>query len=150
MSEHVFAARAHIDRPPEAVFDWVADYRNVPTVLEGIGRWHPLGKQTRGAGARFDVEMDALGLPLQNVLALESWEEPRQIRWRSESGLIPQRGGWLFRRRGAGTDVVLEIAYSPPGGVVGGLLANTVNSTVRRRLERALEKMKAILEGGPG
>jgi uncharacterized membrane protein len=146
MAERVFSARVHMDRPPETVFRWVSDYRNVPRVLEGVTRWRPVDQQTTGEGARFDVKMEALGLPLENVLVLNTWQEPRAIAWRSESGIIPQRGGWLFRRRGDGTDVVLEIAYTPPGGAVGGILASTVDSTVRRRLERALEGMKEILE----
>lgn len=149
MAERVFSAEVHIDRPPQAVFEWVADHRNVPSVLEGIGRWQPLGRAT-GEGARFDVEMRALGVPLENVLVLDSWRPPRGLSWRSESGPIAQRGGWRFQAKEGGTDVRLEIAYQPPGGALGGLLAGAVDSTVRRRLERALERMKEILEAEPG
>lgn len=146
MAERVFSARVHIARPPEAVFEWVADHRNVPRVLEGVSRWRPLGQPERGRGARFDVEMRALGVPLANVLVLDRWQPPRAIGWHSESGPIPQRGGWSFRRSGAGTEVTLEIAYTPPGGALGGVLAGTVDAAVRRRLQRALRDMKEILE----
>jgi len=146
MAPRRFAARTVIARDPADVFEWVADYRNVPAVLAGIDRWEPLGERTRGRGARFDVSMRALGLPLENVLVLDDWDEPRAIGWRSESGLVAQTGGWRFEPRPDGTEVVLSISYEPPGGAVGGLLAGRVDGVVRGRLEAALARMKALLE----
>jgi ribosome-associated toxin RatA of RatAB toxin-antitoxin module len=141
-----FSARTVIARDPGDVFAWVADYRNAARALEGVERWEPLGGATRGVGARFDVSMRALGLPLENVLVLDRWEEPRAIGWRSESGLVGQTGGWRFEPRPEGTEVTLSIAYEPPGGVVGGLLAGRVDGLVRGRLEQALARMRAVLE----
>ncbi len=146
MAHRRFTARTVIAREPADVFAWVADHRNVPTVLDGIDRWEPLGGATRGVGARFDVSMRALGVPLENVLVLDRWHEPSAIGWRSESGLIPQAGGWRFEGRPGGTEVTLTIGYDPPGGALGGLLAARVDGLVRGRLEHALERMKAVLE----
>jgi uncharacterized membrane protein len=146
MAEHRFSAGITVARPAEAVFDWVADYRHVAEVLEGVERWEPLQGETRGLGARFDVSMSALGLPLENVLVLDRWDEPSTIGWRSESGLLQQSGRWDFRPRGEGTAVSLSIGYLPPLGVVGQLVAGEVDSLVRERLRRALEEMKRILE----
>jgi uncharacterized membrane protein len=143
-----FSARIVIAREPPDVFAWVSDHRNVPAVLEGVDRWQPLGDSTVGVGARFDVSMRALGLPLENVLIIDRWEEPSAIGWRSESGLIAQSGGWRFAPRAGGTEVVLTIGYEPPGGAIGGLLAGSVDGVVRSRLQRALERMRGILETG--
>ena len=148
MAQRRFSASVRIDRDPEDVFAWVADHRNVPAVLDGVDRWEPLDARTRGRGARFDVSMRALGLPLENVLVLDRWDEPAAIGWRSESGLVPQVGGWRFERRPGGTDVTLTIGYEPPGGAIGGLLAGRVDGLVRDRLQHALERMKARLEVG--
>lgn len=147
MAARRFSASTVIARDAGDVFAWVADHRNAARVLDGVDRWEPLGGATRGVGARFDVSMRALGLPLENVLVLDRWEEPRAIGWRSESGLIGQAGGWRFEPRPGGTEVTLSIAYEPPGGVVGGLLAARVDGLVRGRLEQALARMKAVLEG---
>lgn len=141
-----FTARTTIDRPPGDVFAWVADYRNVRRVLDGVERWQPLGDRTRGVGARFDVSMRALGLPLENVLVLDRWAEARTIGWRSESGLIPQSGSWRFEPHGTGTDVTLAISYEAPGGAVGELLAARADGIVRRRLDEGLERMKELVE----
>jgi uncharacterized membrane protein len=152
MPERRFSARVEIARQPADVFAWVADHRNVPRVLEGVSRWEPLSGRDRGLGARFDVAMRALGIPLENVLVLDRWDEPRAIGWRSESGPVPQEGGWRFLPTAGGTEVVLTIGYRPPAGAVGGLLAARVDGLVRARLQRALERMKVVLEaeaGGP-
>jgi ribosome-associated toxin RatA of RatAB toxin-antitoxin module len=148
MAERRFTASTVVARDPQAVFDWVADHRNARNVLEGVTRWEPLGQQTRGRGARFDVAMHALGVPLENVLVLDTWDEPRAIGWRSESGLVPQTGRWRFEPRAGGTEVSLTIAYRPPGGWLGGLVAGQVDSAVRGRLQRALERMREALEQG--
>jgi uncharacterized membrane protein len=148
MAEHRFSADIVIRRPPEVVFDWVADYRHVAKVLEGINHWEPLQQETRGPGTRFEVSMTALGFPLENVLVLDRWEEPRSIGWRSESGLLQQTGRWEFRPRDDGTAVSLSIGYVPPLGMVGELVAGEVDALVRGRLRQALEAMKRILEAG--
>jgi uncharacterized membrane protein len=146
MAEHRFSAEIAIERPPQVVFDWLADYRHVAEVLDGIERWEPLQRETRGPGARFEVSMSALGFPLENILVLDRWEEPHSIGWRSESGLLQQTGRWDFRPRNGGTAVSLSIGYVPPLGLVGQLVAGEVDSLVRGRLRKALEAMKSILE----
>lgn len=146
MAEHRFSAEIAIRRPPQEVFDWVADYRHVAQVLDGINRWEPLQRETRGPGARFEVSMTALGFPLENVLVLDRWDEPHSIGWRSESGLLQQSGRWDFRPSDAGTDVSLSIGYVPPLGMVGELLAGEVDALVRGRLREALQSMKRIVE----
>jgi hypothetical protein len=146
MAERCFSAHTVIERSPEEVFAWVSDHRNAARVLHGVSRWEPRGPQVSGRGARFDVEMRALGFPLSNVLVLDTWDEPRAIGWRSESGLVAQAGGWRFRPVTGRTEVTLTIRYRPPGGPLAGLVAGQVDGVVRRRLDGALARMKAILE----
>ena len=149
MAERRFSAQTVIGRPPSEVFAWVADHRNVARVLDGVRRWEPLGDLDRGLGARFGVAMHVLGLQLENVLVLDTWEEPSAIGWRSESGLIGQFGCWRFKPEPGGTQVTLTIGYRPPGGALGGLVAGQVDAVVRGRLGAALDRMKGILEASP-
>lgn len=148
MAERRFSASTVVRRPQRDVFEWVADHRNAPLVLEGVTRWEPLGERTRGVGARFDVEMQVLGFPLSTELVLDVWDEPRSIEWSSESGLVEQWGGWELETWEDGTRVTLTIAYRPPGGAAGSLIAGQADGLVRGRLERALETMKDVLENG--
>lgn len=146
MAERIFSARTLISRSPAEVFEWVADYRNARRALEGVTRWQPTGRRSRGRGARFDVAVSELGLTLETMLVLDTWDEPNTISWRSESGPIAQRGGWRLLALEAGTEVELTIAYWPPGGAIGALLAARVEGLLRRRLQRAVARMKAIIE----
>ncbi|MBO0683941.1 MAG: SRPBCC family protein [Candidatus Dormibacteraeota bacterium] len=148
MAERRFSANVRIDRTPERVFEWVSDYRNAGTVLEGVTSWTPLGPQTEGTGARFRVSMGALGVSLENQLVIDTWRRPSAIGWRSESGLVSQTGSWSFEARDGGTEVTLSITYRPPAGRLGGALAGAVDGLVRGRLEAALQRMKQTIESG--
>ncbi|MGH7776522.1 MAG: SRPBCC family protein [Candidatus Dormibacterales bacterium] len=143
-----FVARRLVGAPPEAVFEFLADHRNATRVLDGVTRWEPLGARVRGVGARFDVEMRALGMPVAARLVLDVWDPPNAIGWSSESGPVPQRGDWTLRPAPGGTEVELKISYQPPGRAAG-LVAAALEWTVRRRLESALAAIGGRLAPGP-
>ena len=131
---------------PARAFDYFADYHHVAEVLEGVSRWEPMGDKTTGAGARYTVEMTAFGVPLKNVLRLSRWERPHEIAWVSESGLVKQEGGFRFREVAGGVRIELRIAYQPPASVIGAAVARRLDGLVRHRLERALERIRDVLE----
>ncbi len=146
MARLEFASSIDVKTTPERAFDYFADYRHVPQVLEGVSRWRPIGSRSRGLGARFDVEMVTLGVPLKNVLRLSRWRRPEVIGWESESGLIKQEGAFRLRAIPDGVRIELRIAYEPPGAVLGAAVARRMDSTVRRRLDGALKRIRAALE----
>ena len=131
---------------PTRAFDFFADHRHVAQVLDGVNRWEPIGEQTQGIGARYAVEMQAIGIPLRSVLRLDRWRRGHEIGWVSESGLIKQRGGFTFAPAGKGVRITLHIEYEPPASVVGATVARTLDGFVRRRLEAAMQSIKATLE----
>ena len=135
-----------VETSPERAFDYFADYHHVARVLEGVNRWEPIGAQTEGVGARYSVEMLALGFPLHSVLRLDRWQRPKEIGWISESGVIRQRGGFTFMPTGEGVRIELSIEYEPPASVIGAAVARRVDGFVRRRLEAAMQNIKATLE----
>jgi uncharacterized membrane protein len=154
MAKVEFGADVTVKCPPERAFDYFADYRHVAAVLEGVSRWEPIGtgnkNKTTGLGARYNVEMNALGFPLKSVLRLNRWRRPHEIGWVSESGLIKQEGGFTFRKVPGGVHVELRIAYEPPAWFVGAAIASRLDWTVRRRLKSALERIRDKLEEEPG
>jgi ribosome-associated toxin RatA of RatAB toxin-antitoxin module len=149
MAKREFSAAVDVEATPEEAFDWVAEFRHVSDVLEGVTKWEPLGSKTRGVGALYNVEMTALGLPLSNVLRLDRWRRPHEIGWVSESGLIKQEGEFRFTEVNKGARIELRIAYEPPAAVVGMFVAQRVDGMVRRRLENALRRIKEALETKP-
>ena len=131
---------------PERAFDYFADYHHVAQVLDGVSKWRPVGTNSRGVGARYNVELGAFGLPLKSVLRLNRWRRPAEIGWVSESGLIKQDGGFTFEKVKAGVRIELRIAYEPPASFVGAALARPLDRMVRERLKRAMERIRDRLE----
>lgn len=149
MARLEFSAAVVVHTSPENAFDYFADYRHVAKVLDGVSIWEPIGSTTTGIGARYTVEMVAMGLPLGSVLRLNRWRRPYEIGWVSESGLIKQEGGFTFTKATKGVRVELRIAYVPPASLVGALVARRLDWVVRRRLQRALEHIRDTLEAAP-
>jgi uncharacterized membrane protein len=150
MARVEFGADVTVKCPPERAFDYFADYRHVAAVLDGVTRWEPIGDKKSGTGARFNVEMTALSVPLKSVLRLNRWRRPHEIGWVSESGLIKQDGGFTFKKVSGGVHIELRIAYEPPGSFLGAAIASRLDFTVRRRLKSALERIRDKLEEEPG
>ena len=146
MAQREFVAEVTIKCSPERAFDYFADHRHVAAVLEGISRWKPIGRQSEGVGARYEVEMVALGFLLKSVLRLDRWRRPHEIGWVSESGLIKQEGGFTFAETKVGVHVVLRIAYTPPAAMLGAAVAGRLDWVVKRRLQMALERIREVLE----
>jgi uncharacterized membrane protein len=147
MARLEFKADVTVKVSPEHAFDYFADYHHVAAVLEGVSKWEPVGGKARGAGARYNVEMVALGFPLKSVLRLNRWQRPREIGWISESGLIKQEGLFTFTAVAGGVHVELRIAYEPPASFVGAAIARRLDPLVKRRLKAALEQIRDQLEG---
>ena len=146
MARLEFTAEVTANCPPERAFDYFADHRHVAAVLDGVSKWEPAGSKTRGIGARYNVELMVLGLPLKSVLRLHRWRRPYEIGWVSEKGLIKQEGGFTFTRVKGGVHIVLRIAYTPPGAILGAAVAGRLDGVVRRRLQAALERIREVLE----
>jgi uncharacterized membrane protein len=141
-----FSADVVIKSSPERAFDYFADHRHVAKVLDGVSRWEPIGAKSRGIGARYNVELVALGFPLRSVLRIDRWRRPHEIGWVSESGQIKQEGGFTFTGVGDRVLVVLRIAYVPPASVLGAAVAGRLDWMVRRRLQAALDRIRDQLE----
>lgn len=146
MARFEFKSEVTVRSTPERAFDYFADHHHVAEVLEGVSRWDPVGTTTRGVGARYNVELVAFGLPLRSVLRLNRWRRPEEIGWVSESGLIKQDGGFMFKQAPDGVRIELRIAYEPPASFVGAALARPLDRMVKERLRRALERIRERLE----
>jgi len=146
MAAREFSAAVTVKCSPEHAFDYFADHRHVAAVVDGVTKWEPIGSKTEGVGARYEVEMVALGFPLKSVLRLDRWRRPHEIGWVSEKGLIKQEGGFTFTKVRGGVHIVLRIAYTPPGAILGAAVAGSVDGVVRGRLQKALERIRGVLE----
>ena len=149
MAKLEFSASVVMRISPERAFDYFADHRHVADVLQGVTRWEPIGSRATGVGARYEVELVAMGFPLRSVLRLDRWRRPHEIGWVSETGLIKQEGGFTFTKAPDGVEVELRIAYQPPAAAIGALIARQVDRVVRGRLQKAMERIRDTLESAP-
>jgi uncharacterized membrane protein len=114
--------------------------------MAGIREWRPLGEQAEGVGARYQVELGGLPIPLHARLVIIEWKRPKTIAWSTESSPVRNRGRWTLRARATGTEVELAVTYQPPAGGLGNILAAGVEGVVRGRISEALDRMKEELE----
>ncbi len=141
----IVARAVTINRPVAEVFAYFRDFANLPTFMENVERIDILS-DTRShwvvkAPAGKTVEWDA-------VVTEEA--QDRLIAWTSEPGADVANSGWVeFRDAGArGTVVTATIAYDPPGGIVGKLIAKMFQREPAIQARRDLRRFKQLMETG--
>src|SRR3712207_8619968 len=67
--------------PLDVAFEYVADYRNIPSWMLGIEQFAPVGDQERGEGAEFDVTA-RFGVRLHTRIRARSEEHTSELQSR--------------------------------------------------------------------
>lgn len=130
--------------PAQDLYACWRDFVNLPSImphLEAVEvlddvrtRWHARGP--RGSRVTWDAEIidDTPG---------------RRIAWRSIGGGIPNAGSVRFSDApGTGSQVHVEIAWTPPGGPAGAALARLAGGDPALIVENDLRRFKAVVEAG--
>ena len=137
-------ASVTIRQPREKVFEFMKQFENLPRVMrhvksverlaEGRSRW------TAGGPAGSRVEWDAEIInEVPNAL----------IAWKSLPGSdVGQAGSIRFKDAPAnrGTEVRVELQYSPPAGVVGAYIARFFGREPEQEIVADLQRLKQYLE----
>jgi uncharacterized protein YndB with AHSA1/START domain len=145
---------AVISRPPEVVFDYLADIANHP---EFCDHWLVDWRLTRedsyghGAGARFKLRQRLNRFPWMDATFVEV-QRPRQILVASRAGKLGRIkivSEWTLDPAHGGTRVRFTTESVPvtPAEKMLEALWGTRRMT-RRRAKRALDRLGAILEEG--
>jgi uncharacterized membrane protein len=135
-----------IDKPREALYAFWRDFTNLPRFMHNIesvsmndsGRSHWVVSAPAGKTVEWDSEIIA--------------EEPGElIAWRSLEGASVRNSGRVeFKdspdRRG--TVVTVTIAYDPPGGTVGKLIAKLFQKEPKIQARQDLRRFKQLMETG--
>jgi uncharacterized membrane protein len=95
----------------------------------GDGRWHWVVDGPAGAPVEWDSE-------------LTQSRENRELAWRSVEGSTVDNGGRVrFEPEGDGTRVHVELQYSPPGGVIGEVVAKAFGVDPASEMDDDLGKL---------
>ncbi len=134
-----------IARPADELYAYFRDFSNLPSFMDNVERINVIDEHRSHwvvkAPAGKTVEWDA------RVTA----EEPgRSITWESETGAdVPNSGRITFTDAGArGTVVSATIAYDPPAGVVGKVIAKLFQREPAIQARRDLRRFKQLMETG--
>jgi uncharacterized membrane protein len=140
-----FHRTVKIDAPPEAVFEFLDDVRNLSRFMSDVRDVKDLGN---------DRSEWVLALPAGMSI---SWQAVRIERipnrllaWASVPGAIPGSATWirLEPTQSGGTRLDIQLAYSPPAGALGYLLGKLLGADPRRALDKDLLRLKSLMEIG--
>ncbi len=141
----IVARAVTINRPVAEVFAYFRDFTNLPTFMENVERIDILDSVRSHwvvkAPAGKTVEWDA-------VVTQETRDS--MIAWASEPGAdVANSGRVEFRDAGTrGTVVTATIAYDPPAGVLGKLIAKMFQREPAIQARRDLRRFKQLMETG--
>lgn len=143
--DHVVGRAVTINRPAAELYAYFRDFARLPTFMENVERIDVLDPMrshwvVKAPGGR-TVEWDA---------RITEEREGEVIAWTTEEGADVANSGRIeFRDAGArGTVVVATIAYDPPGGTIGKIVAKLFQREPAIQARRDLRRFKQLMETG--
>ena len=135
-----------VNRPPEEVYRFWHDFRNLPRFMHHLESVQVTGDRrshwkTKGP-AGMSVEWDAETVD----------DRPNElIAWRSVEGSQVDNAGsvrFVPAPGGRGTEVHVELRYSPPGGAVAAAIAWLFGESADQQVYDDLRAFKQVIETG--
>lgn len=146
--EFAVAGRAiTIARPRQEVYAFWRDFSNLAKFMENIVSVEPAGASGR---SRWTI-LAPLGSQVELETEIVEEREGEMISWRSVGGSdIEAEGKVHFRDApaGRGTEIEAIIAYKPPAGEAGRLIAKLFGREPNIQTRRDLKRLKMLLETG--
>ena len=135
-----------INAPPGEVYARWRDLERLPSFMDhlesvretGAGRSHWVAHAPAGRTVEWDAEV------IDDVPG-------ERLAWRSLEGSSVQSSGSVRFRpapRDQGTEVFVELSYSPPGGALGALVAKLFGEEPNQQISDDLRRFKQIVETG--
>ncbi len=133
-----------INRPASELYAYWRDFGNLATFMLNVERIEVRDRERSHwtvAGPNGSYEWDAI---VTEDVAGE------RIGWKAEHGDVPNSGWVSFAEAGPGrgTVVTAMIAYSPPAGIVGKLVAKVTQKEPAIQSRRDLRRFKQLMETG--
>jgi uncharacterized membrane protein len=134
-----------VQAPLEQVFALWSHYDLLPQVMQ-----HVRGVQLTNERYSSWIVAGPLGVPLQWQAVVTAYEPNHLIRWQSLPGSpVSQIGTLRFASLHDGvTRLDLHLAYTPPGGMVGDVLATLLGAHVKRMIDQDLVRYQSLMEHG--
>ncbi len=134
-----------IDAPPEKVFGYLKDTRNLPEIWPSMVEISNVRATPDGTTESNDFTYKMAGMKLQGHTDVIDVERDRRIVWKSEGG-IKSTIRWTLAPHGLGTDVVDEVEYELPPNLLTRLAAPFVRRINEHEAETCMQNLKARME----
>ncbi len=135
-----------VNRPAEELYRFWRELSNLPTFMDRI-------ESVRVTGDRCShwIAKGPLGLPFEWEAEVVEERPSHLIAWRSIAGSeIDTAGSVSFRPApgGRGTEVTVELEYTPPGRELTAQLAKLIGQAPEQQLRQDLQRFKQLMETG--
>jgi uncharacterized membrane protein len=135
-----------VDRPRRELYDFWRDFRHLPEFM------HNIKSVTVIDSVRSHWVIDApAGKTVEWDSSLTADDPGHLIAWRSEEGASVRNSGQVeFRDSpdGRGTVITVTLAYDPPGGSVGKMIAKLFQKEPKIQARQDLRRFKQLMETG--
>ena len=135
-----------IRKERQELFDYFRDFQNLPSFMENLDR-----VENRGDGHNVWVIRAPAGRTVDVETRISSEEDGHHIAWQSVEGSdIATSGRVTFEDAPGdrGTRVGLDMAYDPPGGIVGRGIAKLFLREPDIQARHDLKRFKMLMETG--
>jgi uncharacterized membrane protein len=135
-----------VKRPVEEVYRFWRDLANLPSFMVHLASVEPIDN----GRSRWTANAPA-GRTVQWEAEVVEDKPNERIAWRSlEGSQVGNSGSVWFAPapRGGGTEVRVELAYDPPGGALGKVVAKLFGEEPQQQITDDLRRLKQVLETG--
>jgi uncharacterized membrane protein len=141
----LFAEAVTINRPAQELYDFWRDPSNLVQIMDNISAIEVIDR-TR---SRWTVKAPA-GREVSWESVITNDVPGEEITWQSAEGAdVANSGRITFQDAGQrGTVVRAVIAYAPPGGTIGQMIAKLFQREPRIQARRDLRRFKQLMETG--
>jgi hypothetical protein len=140
-------ANIDIDAPVSDVFTFASDWRRWEDWWEGVRKFRPTTKVTRGNGTRYAYKARLAGVPVSVETEIHEFRENLGWKGISTKG-PPHRTQWVFEARGEKTRFTYILEYDLPWPLLGPILDSLLmRPGWQRILGHSLRNLKIHFEG---
>jgi uncharacterized membrane protein len=135
-----------VNRPPDELYRFWRDLENLPRVMP-----HLESVEARGGTTSHWVARGPMGTRVEWDAEITEDLPNRAVAWRSiEGSQVENAGSVRFASAPGdrGTEVIVEMSYSPPGGPIGSVVAAVTGEEPRQQVSDALRRFKQVMETG--
>jgi len=139
-------ASVQIDRPREALYAFWREFKHLAQVMPNIERIEVID----GGRTHWAMQLP-VGKTIEWTSRITEDRPNERIAWQAEPDAEIANAGWVeFREtpQGRGTDVTVLLAYEPPAGELGRILAKLWPSGRTPLLKENLQQFKQRIERG--